>query len=358
MANYVKDMKFWLEASRDDVFKKFSDWAGDKAIDRGTGDEHFLYIPGTRKDRVVLIAHADTVFNLETDVVHAEYDEAKEMFYSDDAKTGIGADDRAGCAILWELKKLGHSILIIGCEEIGITSPWIMNENKDIADELNKHQFMVEFDRCNATDYKCYNVASDEFKGYLEEEMLGFSEPNKYSYTDIKTLCVDICGVNLSVGYYNEHTAYEYLLMGWWKNTLKMARKWLSKTHLPKFKLEKEVYKEFDWDKWKSKYKDYDDYSDKKVVIPEKYHFDNDDDKKVIVIPKDDTTVQDDIRNAEYYSDMFPPELEEHTKDNFDDIEFVEHNRFDDDEGNLDTRKKRDKGVMDRTDEEEEKFIF
>ena len=35
MANYVKDMRFWLEASRDDVFKKFSDWAGDKAIERG-----------------------------------------------------------------------------------------------------------------------------------------------------------------------------------------------------------------------------------------------------------------------------------------------------------------------------------
>ena len=356
MANYVKSMEQFLTMSRDNVFKKFSDWAGNKAIDRGTGDEHFLYIPGTRKDRVVLVAHADTVFNLETDIIKLAYDESRQMFFSDSPKTGIGADDRAGCAILWELKNIGHSILIIGCEEKGLTSPWLMKEHKDIADELNKHQFVVQFDRCNATDYKCYNVGSDEFRGYVEDEMLGFSEPNKYSYTDIKTLCRDICGVNLSVGYYNEHTSYEYLLMGWWKNTLNMARKWLTKKNLPYFKLEKEVYKEFDWDEWKSKYSDYDDYHDKKVVTPEKYHFDNDD-EKTIVIPKEDTTVDDDIRKAEYYSDMFPPELEEHTKDNFDDIEFFEHNKFDD-EDDLDSRKKKDKGVMDRTDEDEEKFIF
>ncbi len=68
-----------------------------------------VYVPDKRKDRVLLVAHADTLFGLrgkhkvilDGDVYRSsEYDE------------GIGADDRAGCAILWLLKDSGHSLLV------------------------------------------------------------------------------------------------------------------------------------------------------------------------------------------------------------------------------------------------------
>jgi hypothetical protein len=62
------------------------------------------------------------------------------VFQSANRIRGIGADDRAGCAILWLLKDLGHSLLITdGEEKGGIGSKWLMNdtENADIAEEIN-----------------------------------------------------------------------------------------------------------------------------------------------------------------------------------------------------------------------------
>ena len=46
--------------------------------------------------------------------------ERTEFFYRSGVyDEGIGADDRAGCAILWLLKDSGHSLLVTNGEEIG-----------------------------------------------------------------------------------------------------------------------------------------------------------------------------------------------------------------------------------------------
>ena len=38
-----------------------------------------------------------------------------------------------------------------------------MDHNKDIADEINHdHQFVIQFDRRNGRDFKCYDVGTDE----------------------------------------------------------------------------------------------------------------------------------------------------------------------------------------------------
>ena len=87
---------------------------------------------------------------------------------------------------------------------------------------------MIECDRCNARDYKVYNFpVSQEFKNFIEEKT-GYREPNKSSSTDIVHLCSKICGVNLSVGYYNEHRKdNEYLFLEEWQYTLDIARNML-----------------------------------------------------------------------------------------------------------------------------------
>lgn len=82
---------------------------------RNPESQSFVYIPGTRKDRVLLIAHADTawdehitnkkIINPRLIYENGEYKNKSEEF-------GIGADNRAGCAILYLLKDSGHSLLI------------------------------------------------------------------------------------------------------------------------------------------------------------------------------------------------------------------------------------------------------
>ena len=151
---------------------------------------------------------------------------------------GLGADDRAGCAMLWLLKDLGHSLLVTNGEEHGQTgSSWLMDHNKAIAEEINRdHQFVIEFDRRNGRDFKCYNVGTDEFRAYVAEKT-GNTEPDRRATTDIVSLCRKIAGVNLSVGYHNEHHDNEYLNIAEWEHTLDVVQKWLSEGKLPKFSL-------------------------------------------------------------------------------------------------------------------------
>lgn len=223
--------------SADRVFEKFMEIPGH--IFRGVGQKRFLYIRGQRDKKVCLVAHGDTVWDFNRGCEpfpdrRIGFDDGR--FFSITDECGLGADDRAGCAILWLLRDLGHSLLITDGEESGqVGSTWLMDHNQDIAEEINgEHQFMVQFDRKNAGDFKCYDVGTDEFRAYVQRAT-GYTEPDRSSFTDIVTLCKRIAGVNLSIGYYNEHKANESLIYSQWENTLNVAASWLSESDLPLF---------------------------------------------------------------------------------------------------------------------------
>jgi hypothetical protein len=228
-----------LETSKD-VIDLFRDYRG--AVHRGARSDQFVYIPGTRPDRALLVAHADTVWDsLSATPRQNVFVKNGDIYRSAGLvpRHGLGADDRAGCAILWALMDLGHSLLITDGEEKGrMGSRFLMEDpaNRDIAEEINNtHGFAVQFDRRNARDFKCYDVGTDEFRAYVAK-MTGYTEPDRSSYTDITMICRRIPGVNLSIGYYQEHTVDEYLVLEEWQHTVDVAREWLSGP-LPRFVL-------------------------------------------------------------------------------------------------------------------------
>ena len=205
-----------------------------------TGKERFLFFNGKKDNKVVLIAHSDTVFDmLYNGNSHPKHsvETEKDCFVGKNEngeRISLGADDRAGCAILWALKDSGHSILLTdGEEHVGIGSNWLMEQNPDIAKIINQHQFMIQFDRRNSTEFKCYDVGTDDFRTFIEENT-NYREPDRTSYTDICTLCTDICGVNLSIGYYSEHSVNEKININQWLHTLNLTRNLLEK-QLPRF---------------------------------------------------------------------------------------------------------------------------
>jgi hypothetical protein len=232
----MEDIKILLEflnmplGSTGEVFAKFRELDGAKHC--GEGKQRFLYRPGLREDRVLLVAHADTVWDCGR----------QEIVYENgiirNKQGGLGADDRAGCAIVWLLRDLGHSLLIVDGEESGRQgSRWLMEANADLRNEINnKHNFVIEFDRRNGKDYKCYDVGTPEFRKYIEA-MTNYVESDRHSYTDICTLCRKVPGANLSVGYHNEHKEQEYLVVKEWQHTLDLSRQWLAGPGLPKFTL-------------------------------------------------------------------------------------------------------------------------
>ena len=241
-SNHIEVLRSFLEiplGSADSVFDRFLEIPG--AIYRGEGLERFLYVRGSRRDKVLLVAHADTIWDRDYGYDPGPTNEIKiedGNIRAVNDNFGLGADDRAGCAMLWLLKDLGHSLLVTNGEEHGQTgSSWLMSDNKAIADEINRdHRFVIEFDRRNGGDFKCYDVGTDEFRSYVAEKT-GYTEPERRATTDIVSLCRKIAGVNLSVGYHNEHHENEYLNIAEWGHTLDVVKDWLSELNLERFAL-------------------------------------------------------------------------------------------------------------------------
>ena len=129
----------------DGVFEKFETLPGAVCAKGDAPLERFVYIPGTRQDRVLLVAHADTVW----DVAYGNPQQSSlviedGVFHSGNSQCGIGADDRAGCAMVWALKDSGHSLLIVDGEEKGKKgAKFLRDKHPKLYKELNRHQFIM-----------------------------------------------------------------------------------------------------------------------------------------------------------------------------------------------------------------------
>ena len=242
--NVLKQFLDFPIGSTEEIFSQFKTLDGYVFRENKTyRKERFLYIEGKRKNKILLIAHADTVYDsfykkkTFSQTIVEENNILKAL--SENGKfQALGADDRVGLAMLWLLKDSGHSLLVTDGEEgARIGSKWLKMENRDIAERINQnHQFMIQLDRCNGSEFKCYHVGNDEFRAFIKEQT-GFSEPEFGAQTDVCSLCEDICGTNLSIGYYDNHTEYESLNIKEWLHTLQIVRKILAKENLPKFHL-------------------------------------------------------------------------------------------------------------------------
>lgn len=244
----------WLCMTQKQVLDKFQGIPG--SFSDGVGQERFVYLDGTRPDKALLVAHADTVWHwlekgddsriglkYENGVLSSSKKESTfEIQYQlkkNKTRTvtkhgvGIGADDRAGCGIVWKLRKLGHSLLITSGEECGCIATHRIMRSSYWRNKIAEHAFAVEFDRRHNNDIVFYDVGTNAFAKYVEEQT-GY-KPAPGSVTDISYLCKNICGVNMSVGYYNEHSSDEHLVIKEFERTLQTAYKWLSQKDLPKF---------------------------------------------------------------------------------------------------------------------------
>lgn len=194
--------------------------------------EGYVYIPGKRTDRCIIVAHADTYFDevYKEKMIDSKVGYKDGSYYSESEESSIGADDRAGCAMLWLLRNSGHSLLILDGEEHGqVGAHYLKEKNPDVFEEINNHSFMLQLDRRGNNDYKYYSLpVTDEFIKYIEKST-GYTLEQGKGKTDICTLCTKICGVNVSVGYYDEHKPTERLCYAEWLRTYSIVKNMLDK---------------------------------------------------------------------------------------------------------------------------------
>lgn len=163
----------------------------------------YVFAQGTAP--VCLVAHMDTVHAKPPTRVF--YDHVNKVMWSPD---GLGADDRAGVWAILKILDRGYrpSVLFTDLEESG--GMGAQEAGRQVAPDGIK--YMVEIDRRGAHDAVFYSEDGQEFKDYIQA--FGF-KPAVGSFSDISFLMSDwgIAGVNVSAGYYNEHSTSEHLFV-------------------------------------------------------------------------------------------------------------------------------------------------
>ena len=180
---------------------------------------------------IALVAHMDTVFYQQ--MTHMYYDQRKGVMWSPE---GLGADDRAGIYMILQIVQSGlrPSIILTTDEERGGLGAQKLAKTDCPVPSL---RYMIQLDRHGANDCVFYDCANSDFIDYIES--FGFSEAVG-SFSDISFLMPawKICGVNLSVGYNDEHSTSETLNVNWMYRTLEIVKRMLSAEKIPTFAYE------------------------------------------------------------------------------------------------------------------------
>jgi di/tripeptidase len=182
-------------------------------------EDGYLYAAGDLP--VLLVAHMDTVITTPNQMIC--YDEESDMIYSPQGV--LGGDDRCGVyAILKLLEKHRPHILFTEDEEIGGIGAIKASNTLPKPDV----KYIVEFDRRGKKDCVFYECGNQDFIDYVKT--FGFKE-DFGTFSDISILgeVWDIASVNLSCGYYNEHTKKEYIIFHELEKTIKRANKMLKR---------------------------------------------------------------------------------------------------------------------------------
>lgn len=194
-------------------------------IGRSDG-KNYLYFPN-KQSPLLYQAHFDTKLD------EKDYNKYSLVRYRGDvvvsAKDSVmGADDRAGVFALWSIAKslLENklpipSLLFTNGEEDGGKGMKQFVKNY-LASEFDHINLAIAFDRRHCNDYVSYVSNPDEVESYIE----GFGFVSEFgSYSDIKDFSEHtlIPSVNVSVGYYNEHTVKEELHLDELKMTMRRA---------------------------------------------------------------------------------------------------------------------------------------
>jgi hypothetical protein len=174
------------------------------------------YIIAEGKIPICLIAHLDTVFKKYPDIDDFYYDSNKKVLWS---PYGAGFDDRAGVYAIMQLlnKNLYPHVIFTNKEEIGgIGALKLIEKYSNFPFDC---KMLIELDRANENDmvfYDCKNIKFiNQIKKFGFEEQIGL-------FTDISILSPawNIAGVNLSIGYEDEHTYIERLHCDWCDQTI------------------------------------------------------------------------------------------------------------------------------------------
>ena len=182
------------------------------------------YVYGKGEIPVLLVAHLDTV--------HAVT--PYQLIYKDDylfSPQGIGGDDRCGVYMILEIiKELKCHVLFTEDEEVGCVGANKFTESGFRTLLQDKLNYIIEFDRRNGTDCVFYDCDNPEFESFIHKASDNYFKTAFGSCSDISYIApaLKVAAVNLSCGYYQEHTLEHYINITEMKKTIEKAKQIIS----------------------------------------------------------------------------------------------------------------------------------
>ena len=204
---------------------------GQYTADIVTDNDNYIFCSFGYKNPVMLVAHMDTcndssqgLFQYGYNYKKAQADPKKMITKANNiirvesrGNDCLGADDRAGVSAILTLLR--------NCKKNKIPLPPVLFTNyeesggigvdrfiKEIEMDSSKINLMVEIDREGVSQYVTYHTVDREVDDYVQS--FGFHEKTG-CYSDIMDLTdyYMIPSVNVSAGYYNQHSSREYLVL-------------------------------------------------------------------------------------------------------------------------------------------------
>lgn len=187
---------------------------------RMVSTKHFIIAFGDIP--VALCAHMDTIF--EHTPTEIFWDQEQQVVFGN---YGLGADDRAGIFAIMNLLSAGYrpTIILTTDEESGNIGAQVLT--RLISKAPIELKYIIQLDRRGKKDCVFYDCWNEEFMDYVIN--FGF-DISFGSYSDISSICPawDVAGVNLSIGYKDEHTFRERLYVNYMIETIEKVKKMLN----------------------------------------------------------------------------------------------------------------------------------
>ena len=228
-------------------------------------EDGFLHFIPQEKDKeipVCLTAHMDTVHEKRVKKVRIERHKDQTIISS---PQGIGGDDRCGIYMICRLLDMGHKPYVVfnEDEEIGCVGAKKFCKTDYVNDMDIK--FIIEMDRRNGNDAVYYDLDNEEFEEFVTSTT-GYVTASG-SVSDISYIAPEagVAAVNLSCGYYKEHTLEHYVVWEEMERTLEAV--WFllgaaEQDNTPKFEYKEKPYYGFGYGKFGSSWYDTFDYGD------------------------------------------------------------------------------------------------
>lgn len=210
------------------IFDEFLAFAQEHKLEYEYKDGYYLWIKGN--STIALMAHVDTVEMDNTDTQTKILKEERGLLkaYYGGNRCILGADDRAGVHMIWEIvSKIANPynigslphVMLFNYEEVGgLGAEAFIANNPD----FSNIELMISLDCSYHNRYVWYGKTNQFPEAMDFIESFGIADDGRGIFTDMMIIG-DNCNIpcfNLAVGYVHQHSPNEYLDMGSYFMTL------------------------------------------------------------------------------------------------------------------------------------------